>query len=110
MNIQRNAVFIADEPENTMLVSNATGMEVCSGAVGNFTCTSDAMPGVHVYQLKRNDTVIEENDHGMWLIVLVDEGDFLFSCVANNSLGSDMSSSSQVVVNSKYDGNDAVWF
>ena len=76
--------------------------KVCTGEIISFNCSANANPGVTSYQLFENETAISNTGAGgMWSKNLEKEGFFVYKCVANNSLGSEYSTSVTVTVNGK---------
>ena len=74
----------------------------CKGRVISFNCTADAHPAVTSYQLFENEIAIfNTSATGMWSKSLEKEGEFVYKCVANNSVGSEYSMSVTVTVNGK---------
>ena len=76
--------------------------KVCREEVISFNCSANANPGVTSYQLFENETAISNTSAvGVWSKNLEKEGFFVYKCVANNSLGSEYSTSVTVTVNGK---------
>ena len=93
---------IPDKPENIHLMSSAVDNKVCIGEVISFNCSANANPGVTSYQLFENETaILNTSAAGMWSKTLESGGVFVYKCVANNSLGSEYSTSVSVTVNGK---------
>ena len=76
--------------------------KACRGEIISFNCSANANPGVTSYQLFKNETaILNISASGMWSKTLENEGVFVYKCMANNSIGSEYSSSVTVTVNSK---------
>ena len=76
--------------------------KACTGKVVGFNCSANANPGVTSYQLFENETaILNTSATGMWRKTLESEGVFVYKCVANNSLGSEYSTSVTITVNSR---------
>ena len=91
---------ILDKPENVQLMSSAMDHKACTGEVISFNCSANANPGVTSYQLFENETaILNTSAVGMWIKTLESEEIFVYKCVANNSVGSEYSTSVTVTVN-----------
>ena len=76
--------------------------KACKGNVVGFNCSAIANPEVTSYQLFENETaILNTSASGMWNKTLESEGVFVYKCVANNSLGSEYSTSVTITVNSR---------
>ena len=76
--------------------------KACRGNVVGFNCLAIANPEVTSYQLFENETaILNTSAKGMWRKTLESEGVFVYKCVANNSLGSEYSTSVTINVNSR---------
>ena len=76
--------------------------KACRGEFISFNCSANANPGVTSYQLFKNETaILNISASGMWSKTLENEGVFVYKCMANNSIGSEYSSSVTVTVNGK---------
>ena len=76
--------------------------KACEGDVVGFNCSAIANPEVTSYQLFENETaILNTSATGMWRKTLESEGVFVYKCVANNSLGSEYSTSVTITVNSR---------
>ena len=76
--------------------------KACKGNVVGFNCSAIANPEVTSYQLFENETaILNTSATGMWRKTLESEGVFVYKCVANNSLGSEYSTSVTITVNSR---------
>ncbi|XP_022800743.1 hemicentin-2-like [Stylophora pistillata] len=88
------------KPENVLVMSSAMNNTACKGKVISFNCSADAHPAVTSYQLFENEIAIfNTSASGLWSKSLEKEGDFVYKCVANNSLGSEYSMSVNLIVN-----------
>ncbi|XP_022807335.1 hemicentin-2-like [Stylophora pistillata] len=88
------------KPENVLVMSSAMNNTACKGKAISFNCSADAHPAVTSYQLFENEIAIfNTSATGMWSKSLENEGEFVYKCVANNSLGSEYSMSVTVTVN-----------
>jgi len=80
----------------------ASDSTVCRGTVVSFNCSADGNPVVHTYELSQDDTLVtSSNSSIVWSKNMTTGGKFVFKCVANNTLGTAMSTTS-VTVNGKY--------
>ena len=76
--------------------------KACKGKVISFNCSANANPAVTSYQLFENETaILNTSALGMWSKTLESGGVFVYKCVANNSVGSEYSTSITVTVNGK---------
>ena len=96
-------MFFTDPPENVQLETSAVNNKACQGDVISINCSADANPSVTSYELLENDTVIL-NTSGIWSKTFTTGGVFIYKCVANNSVGTQQSSSVTIYVNGK--GNE----
>ena len=61
---------------------------VCKGDIISITCSADAKPDVHTYQLFENDIPVTDSDTaGVWKRTMSAQGNFTYRCVANNTAG-----------------------
>ena len=62
---------------------------VCKGNVIRITCSADGKPTVHTYQLFENEIPVNDGNisAGEWIRKDLKGGDFSYSCVANNIVG-----------------------
>ena len=80
------AICFIVKPTNVTLRVNET--KVCKNSSISFTCKAKANPEVHSYQLHVNDVnSTDENSDGTWTKTMFHEGEYRYSCVANNSVG-----------------------
>ena len=80
------------EPENVQLSTNITVNKTCPGSYCNFTClVGAANPEVTSYQLLENDIAVDTDSSGMWIRTLSNSGEFIYKCLANNTVGSTIS-------------------
>ena len=83
-------------------MSSTMNDKACRGNVVGFNCSAIANPEVTSYQLFENETaILNTSATGMWRKTLESEGVFVYKCVANNSLGSEYSTSVTITVNSR---------
>ncbi|XP_068733324.1 hemicentin-1-like [Montipora capricornis] len=68
-------------------MANAT--TVCRNDVVSFNCSAASNPAVDTYLLYVNGVVIDSNGFGNWSRSMTTGGVFYFTCVANNTLGTD---------------------
>ncbi|XP_068685505.1 hemicentin-1-like isoform X2 [Montipora foliosa] len=68
-------------------VANAT--TVCQNDVVSFNCSAVGNPAVHTYLLYINGIMTDSNSLGVWTQTMTTGGMVNFTCVANNSLGTD---------------------
>ena len=74
------------------LLTNFTANKTCPGSFWNFTClVGPAKPDVLSYQLLANDIVVDTESSGMWVRLLSNSGVFVYTCLANNTVGTAMS-------------------
>ena len=84
------------------LTTSVMDNKACKGDMVGFNCLADASPSVTSYQLFENDTaILDTNPSGMWKRNVTNGGVFTYRCMANNSLGSEVSSFVMVTVNGK---------
>ena len=96
------ALFCTDKPENVTLNVNISSDRVCAGVTVKFTCTADANPEVDTYRLYDNGSMIVSMDgSGVWIRTLNTGGQFNYRCEANNSVGTETSSVTTLVVEGK---------
>ena len=82
------------------LTTSVMDNKACKGDMIGFNCSADASPSVTSYQLFENDTaILDANPAGMWKRNVSNRGVFTYRCMANNSLGSEVSSFVMVTVN-----------
>ena len=75
-----------DKPENVILTVNDSN--ICNGDITRVTCSVDAKPDVHTYQLFENDTPVTDSDTaGVWKRTMSAQGNFTYRCVASNDVG-----------------------
>ncbi|XP_068734692.1 hemicentin-1-like [Montipora capricornis] len=74
--------------EITDFVANAT--TVCQNDIVTFNCSAVGNPSVNTYLLYVNGVVNDSNRFGNWSRSMTTGGVLNFTCVANNTLGSDM--------------------
>ena len=97
-----DCVTLVDKPDNVQLTTSVMDNKACKGDMIDFNCSADPSPSVTSYQLFENDTaILDPNPSGMWKRSMSKEGVFMYKCMANNSLGSEVSSSVMVTVNGK---------
>ncbi|RMX55961.1 hypothetical protein pdam_00025237 [Pocillopora damicornis] len=91
------AICFIVKPTNVTLRVNET--KVCKNSSISFTCKAKANPEVHSYQLHVNGVnSTDENSNGSWTKTMSHEGKYRYSCVANNSVGHEESSTVIVTV------------
>ena len=91
-----------DKPENVQLMSSAMNDKACTREAISLNCSANANPRVTSYQLFENESAdLNTSASGMWSKTLESEGVFVYKCVANNSLGSEYSTTVTVTVNGK---------
>ena len=91
--------FVLDKPQILQFEGDETN--VCQNDVVTFTCSADGNPVVHTYQLYENDTLVGSNSSGVWSRAMSAGGQFIYKCVANNTLGTASSMSVSITVNGK---------
>ncbi|CAH3161296.1 unnamed protein product, partial [Pocillopora meandrina] len=93
-------IIVLHRPENVQLTTSVMDNKACKGDMIGFNCSADASPSVTSYQLFENDTaILDTNPSGMWTRNVSNRGVFTYRCMANNSLGSEVSSFVMVTVN-----------
>ena len=62
---------------------------VCKGDVIGITCSAGGKPAVHTYRLFENERPVNDGNSavGVWIRKDLNERDFSYSCVANNTVG-----------------------
>ena len=93
--------FFLVAPDNVLLETSAVDDKACRGDVVSINCSAAAVPSVTSYQLFENDALILDTS-GMWTKNFTTEGNFIYKCVANNSLGTGESASVTVTVNGNF--------
>ncbi|XP_068685639.1 neuronal growth regulator 1-like isoform X2 [Montipora foliosa] len=68
-------------------VANAT--TVCQNDLVTFNCSAVGNQAAHTYQLYVNGVMNDSNSFGVWSLAMTTGGVFNFTCVANNTLGTD---------------------
>jgi len=92
----------ADKPENVTLNVNISSERICAGVTVKFTCTADANPAVDTYKLYENgDVIANMSGSGVWIRTLNTGGQFDYRCEANNSVGTETSSDTTLIVEGK---------
>ncbi|XP_022777667.1 hemicentin-2-like, partial [Stylophora pistillata] len=87
-------------PQNVQFTTSAMDNKACTGDMISFNCSADANPAVTSYQLFENDTaILDVTRFGVWKRHVSTGEVFMYKCVANNSLGSGVSSYVMVTVN-----------
>ena len=94
---------LEDKPGNLQLTTAVLDNKACKDdMILSVNCLAGANPSVTSYQLYENDNAIfDANPLGMWERNVLTVGVFIYKSVANNSLGSEVSSSVMVTVNGK---------
>ena len=91
-------VLFSVKPENVQLITNITANNTCPGGYWNFTCSvGAASPQVTSYQLLENDIAVDTNSSGMWIRTLSNSGEFIYKCLANNTVGSTISANEKTI-------------
>ena len=80
----------------------ASATTVCTDEVVTFNCTAVGNPAVHTYKLYSNDKMVNESSSGLWRQSMTTAGQFVYTCVANNTLGSD-NRTVNLTVNGKFE-------
>ncbi|XP_068734689.1 immunoglobulin superfamily member 10-like [Montipora capricornis] len=72
------------------------------GASITFNCSAYSHPMVHTYHLYENGNMVEQiSSTGVWTRTMSTGGEFVFSCMVNNTVGTAMSANVSVTVNEK---------
>ena len=79
--------FILVKAEIVDFVANAT--TVCQNDLVTFNCSAAGNPAVDTYLLYVNGVVIDSNRFGNWSRSMTTGGVLNFTCVVNNTLGTD---------------------
>ena len=91
-------VLFSVKPENVQLITNITANNTCPGGYWNFTCSVGAAnPQVTSYQLLENDIAVDTDSSGMWIRTLSNSGEFIYKCLANNTVGSTISANEKKI-------------
>ena len=86
------------KPKNVQLSTNITVNKTCPGSYWNFTClVGAANPQVTSYQLLENDIAVDTSSSGMWIRTLSNSGEFIYKCLANNTVGATISANEKKV-------------
>ena len=92
-------LFSVDKPESVRLTANISSNKACTGIIVNFTCTAEANPQVHTYELYENDTMIMNvGRSGVWIRPMSTPGLFVYRCEVNNSVGTGKSSNATFAI------------
>ncbi|XP_022800886.1 peroxidasin homolog, partial [Stylophora pistillata] len=106
---EMTSIDVQYKPENVQLTTSAIDNKACKGAMISFNCSADARPSVTSYQLFENDAaILVVKPLGVWKRNVSTSGVFAYKCVANNSLGSGVSSYVMVTVNDSEHGKGGV--
>ncbi|XP_066025219.1 fibroblast growth factor receptor 4-like isoform X2 [Pocillopora verrucosa] len=93
-------IIVLHKPENVQLKTSVMDNKACKGDMIGFNCSAYARPSVTSYQLFENDTaILDANPSGMWKRNVLNGGVFTYKCMANNSLGTEVSPFVMVTVN-----------
>lgn len=93
---------LEDKQGNLQLTTAVLDNKAWKDDMISVNCLAGANPSVTSYQLSENDNAIfDANPLGMWERNVLTGGVFIYKSVANNSLGSEVSSSVMVTVNGK---------
>ena len=85
-------------PEQLQFVANKR--TVCQNDVVSFTCSAVGKPVVHTFQLYENDTLVSSSSSsGVWNRTMSTGGVFIYTCEANNTVGTAGSTSLSITVN-----------
>ena len=91
-------VLFSVKPENVQLITNITANNTCPGGYWNFTCSVGAAnPQVTSYQLLENGITVDTDSSGMWIRTLSNSGEFIYKCLANNTVGSTISANEKKI-------------
>ncbi|XP_031555101.1 uncharacterized protein LOC116292008 [Actinia tenebrosa] len=75
------------KPENTKISHSSNTLISCLGSLINITCTSNANPPVEKYSLYRNEEWVQENNAGLFKVMLDKTGINRFTCKPENQIG-----------------------
>ena len=93
-------MFFTDPPDNVRLETSAVNNKACQDDVISINCSADVDLSVTSYELLENDAVILDTT-GRWSKTFTTGGVFVYKCVANNSMGTQQSSSVTIYVHGK---------
>ena len=95
---QFSFVLFSVKPENVKLLTNITANNTRPGGYWNFICSVGAAnPQVTSYQLLENDIAVDTSSSGMWIRTLSNSGEFIYKCLANNTVGSTISANEKKI-------------
>ena len=95
---QFSFLLFSVQPENVQLLTNITANKTYPGGYWNFTCSVGAAnPQVTSYQLLENDIAVDTSSSGMWIRTLSNSGEFIYKCLANNTVGSTISANEKKI-------------
>ncbi|XP_067019266.1 B-cell receptor CD22-like isoform X1 [Acropora muricata] len=91
-------LIVQFKPEMVQFV--ASKATVCQGESITFNCSANSNPAVHTYQLYVNETMVNETSSaGVWNTKMTTGGVFVYKCMSNNTIGTEMSMGVFVIVN-----------
>lgn len=85
------------------LVRNDTRENICIETIVNLTCKANANPPVDNYTLYKNNDVVAQRQEIMEIETLGLPGQYIYTCEANNSVGTGRSSDTILTVGGKYE-------
>ena len=102
-----NFSFVLVKPDVQFTVNDSS---VCLGDVVSFTCSAVGKPVVHTLQLFRDDSLLSNSSSSIvWSRATSIGGDFIYTCVANNTVGT-TNVTAAVAVNGKQETTSFVYY
>ena len=94
--------FVLVKPEVKFTVNDSSA---CLGGVISFNCSAVGKPVVHTYQLFRDGSLLSYSSNSVvWSRATSIGGDFIYTCVANNTVGT-TNVTAAVAVNGKQESH-----
>ena len=78
------------------MTTNLTSLKTCHGSLVAFNCTAQGNPEASI-ALYQDNVMLSEVSEGFWIEALTTVGDLGFSCIANNSAGTEVHNSTVTV-------------
>ena len=102
-----NFSFVLVKPDVQFTVNDSS---VCLGDVISFNCSAVGKPVVHSYQLLRDGSLLSNSSSSIvWSRATSIGGDFIYTCVANNTVGT-ANVTAAVAVNGKQETHSFVYY
>ena len=94
------------KPEDVQLTTNVTANKACVNDVVFFNCSAaNANPPVALYQFFENDVLFGSSSSGEFSKMVMNSGNLIYKCVANNTAGATSSQDLLITVNGKADND-----